>query len=383
MQPDNLDDVRDFNLVSLIRTLHRWRKPLVYITAASGVLAVVISLLLPNYYRASTTFYAASQDLFKPQKVFGYTQAEMYYYGGSEDIQRVITAATSQPVLDHLVDSFDLYEHYDIDKDSRRSAHKIKEKLLDRYKVMRTKHDAIELSVEDTDPVLSAAMANGAREKINAVLTGIIKSSQRDMIVSYYAAISAKATSLSVLEDSLRKFQAEYGIYDPEAQAEYLSTLVTTVETQLARDKAALQSFKNSRDSKVARDTIASITARIAGLEVQREILTGLDTTQQNQYNLDRFAEGKGRVELYTDAHKKAVNTLNLDREMLKQMEAAVALDVTALHLIEEASVPAVKSRPRRSLIVLGVVFATFLFTVFGVLLIESFKEQDWTFLRW
>lgn len=375
---------QDFNLVSLVRTLHTWRKPLVFITGGAAVLAVIVTLLLPNFYKATTVFYAASQDLFKPQKVFGYNQTEMYYYGSGEDIQRVITAASSHQVLNHLIDTFNLYAHYDIKPGSKKAGHQIREKLLDRYKVMRTKYDAIELSVEDTDPEIAAAIANTARERINDVLTGIIKGSQREMITSYYGAISAKELALTAIEDTLQKFQAQYGIYDPVAQAEYLSTLVTTVETQLGRDRAALESFKKDRsNSKVARDTIPSLTARIAGLEMQRDILTGTDSTNQNVYNLERFAKGKGRVELYTDAHRKAIGTLNLDREMLKQMEAALSLDVTALHLVESAAIPGVKSRPRRSLIVIAVTAVVFLVTVFGILLVESFKSHDWSFLKW
>lgn len=103
--------MHDYSFVSLIRTLHAWRKPILFISAGSALIAIVASLLMPVYYKASTVFYAASQDLFKPQKVFGYLQSDMYYYGGSEDIERLLTAAYSHEVVGHLVDEFDLYAH--------------------------------------------------------------------------------------------------------------------------------------------------------------------------------------------------------------------------------------------------------------------------------
>jgi capsule polysaccharide export protein KpsE/RkpR len=211
----------------------------------------------------------------------------------------------------------------------------------------------------------------------------VIKSSQQDLITSYTAAINAKESGLSAIGDSLRKFQSVYGIYNAEIQSEFLSTLVSTVETRLVRERAMLNSYKSNRSLKGAADTIVHLTASIAGLEQQWDMLMGDDSTSSGASSFKRFAEGKGRVELYDDAYKKAVNTLNVDRELLKQMQAAVALDVTAVHLIEEATVPAVKFRPRRSLLVITCTFAAFLFLVLGILFFESTRHQDWRFLRW
>jgi capsule polysaccharide export protein KpsE/RkpR len=375
--------VQEYNLISVVRTLHTWRKPLFLITAGAAVISALLSLTLPTYYKASTVFYAASQDLFKPQKVFGYTQSDMYYYGGSEDIERLLTAATSHEVLAQLINEFGLYEHYRIRQGTEKSRHRVQQRLLDLYKISRTKYDAIEISIEDRDPELAAKMANRARDKINEVITGVIKGSQKDLIVSYREAITLKEHALVAIEDSLRKFQEKYGIYDPEAQSEFLSTLVTNVETRLVRERAILKSYKENRNIKGAQDSIGHLTARIAGLEQQRSLLTGVDTSESSPYSVQRFSEGMGRVELYDDAYRKAINALNIDREIVKQMEAAIALNVTAIHLIEEATVPVVKSRPRRSVLVIAVTFAAFVFSAFALLLYESVKEQDWSFLKW
>ncbi len=376
--------MQDYSLNAVIRVLYNWRKPLLAVVAGAAVLSTVVALLLPNYYQATTIFYAASQDLFKPQKVFGYSQTDMYYYGGTEDIQRVLTAATSQPVLDHLIDEFDLYDHYHIKKEDPRAEFKVRKKLLYNYTITRTKYDALELSVEDKDPALTAKMANSARDKINEVLTGIIRNSQRDLVTSYGGAITAKKLALNAIEDSLQKFQSIYSIYDPSAQAEFLATLMTNVETRLARDRGALKTYQANKTTwPGVRDSIMNLTADIAGLEMQRDLLSGSDTTVHNSYNMDRFSQGKGKVEFYEDAYQKAVSTLNTDQEMLKQMQAALALDVTALHLVEGASTPVVKSWPKRSILVLASTLIVFVFAIFGILLIESLKREDWSFLKW
>ncbi len=99
--------MEDYSLLSIVKVLHKWRKYIVYGTAGVAVLAVIVSLLVPVYYETTTTFYAASEDLFKPKTAFGYGDSEVDFYGTSEDIQRVLTVSRSNEVIDYLVDSFD------------------------------------------------------------------------------------------------------------------------------------------------------------------------------------------------------------------------------------------------------------------------------------
>ncbi|MEM9931262.1 MAG: hypothetical protein AAF840_15710, partial [Bacteroidota bacterium] len=66
------------------------------------------------------------------------------------------------------------------------------------------------------------------------------------------------------------------------------------------------------------------------------------------------------------------------DKEKLKQYRAIYSSDIPALIVVEDAAVPQVKSRPFRTLIVLAAVVLTFLFTVIGVLLFETYRDIDW-----
>src|SRR5687768_3469503 len=97
------------SLLPLIGTLYPWRRRILQVTLAAFLLSIVFSLLMKDYFRAKTVFYAASQDLFKPEKVFGGATHEMYYYGSGEDIDRILTIGNSSEVLDYLIDSFDLW----------------------------------------------------------------------------------------------------------------------------------------------------------------------------------------------------------------------------------------------------------------------------------
>lgn len=373
--------LEDHSLRGIVEILHRWRKPIVYTTAGVAVLAAVISLLLPTYYEARTTFYAASEDLFKPQKIFGHTATEVYYYGTTDDIERILTIARSTELADVLVDSFNLYDHYNIDSAGYLAEFKVRKKLLSHYNLVRTRYDALDLTVEDRDPAFAAALANAARDQINAQVNNLIKSSQQRLLSSYVNALKQKQAALDQLYDTLHQVQVENGIFDPEAQAEFLSTHIASTEMRLARDNARLASYQKTAGVRGRQDSIAYLISAIAGWEEQIHILKGEDTTSNN-YSIERFSRAKGLVTVLEDAHRRATSALNQDREKVKEMQSALGLNVPALHLVEAASVPQVKSRPHRSLLVLVSTLAAFVFLIIGVLFLESFKHQDWSFLK-
>ncbi|MDX1408267.1 MAG: hypothetical protein R3330_09040, partial [Saprospiraceae bacterium] len=258
--------MNDFSLISILKRLHVWRRQIVFGTAAVAVLSVIIALLLPVYYQATTIFYAASEDLFMPKKVFGYSNNEMYYYGTTDDIQRILTIGTSHELTDHLIEEFALYEHYDVDPSGDRARFKVRETFLDNYNLIRTRYDAIELTVEDRNPEMAALLANAARDKIDNLASRVIKSSQERIIKSYRASIEQKERALNGIYDSLSRYQLEYGIFDPEAQTEYLSTLITDIETRLTRERGRLRVYEKI-NRPAMRDSVSYLRGVVGGLE--------------------------------------------------------------------------------------------------------------------
>ncbi|MDX1477568.1 MAG: hypothetical protein R3301_07655 [Saprospiraceae bacterium] len=370
----------DYSLIAILKRLHAWRRPIVYFTAGVAVVSIVVALVLPVYYQASTTFYAASEDLFMPKKVFGYSNNEMLYYGTTDDIQRILTIGRSHELTDHLVETFALHEHYGIDSDDSKARFRVREKFLDRYELIRTKYDAIELTVEDRNPEMASLLANAARDKVDELVSSVIKSSQERIIKSYRSSIEQKEQMLAAIYDSLSRYQLEYGIFDPEAQTEYLSTLITDIETRLTRERGRLRVYESST-ARAMRDSVAYLRGVIGGLEEQHKMLTASDSVVTN-YSIERFNKGKGYITVLDDAYKKATNAVNVEKELLKQQESVYALNTPAIHIVETAEPPLIKHRPKRSLLVVSATLAAFIFMCFGVLLIESYRHLDWDFLK-
>jgi len=364
------------SLIQLVGKFYPWRRHIVYLTLAVFLLSIFFSLLMKNYFQGKTVFYAASQDLFKPEKVFGNTQKEMYYYGSGEDIDRILTAGNSNEVLDFLIDSFDLWKVYKIKSGSQKARFKMRNALRENYDILLTKHDALELMIEDTNPERAASMTNAARHRIDNVVRSIIRNSQNSLANSYERSIDSKEVIMRSTLDTLVYHRRKSGIYDPHGQTEILATRVTEVTNTVEKEKAALGALEELHNiSSKLRDSIQLIKARIAGYKRELDLLNSSDTNLL--YSLTNFNMAKGKVEVLESRYARSYDQIAYDLEKLKMYKAAAEIDVSALHLIETAEVPLYKSRPKRSLIVLACTLATFFFSLGVVLVIESYKQMD------
>lgn len=363
----------------ILGTLYPWRRRILQVTLAAFVISIVFSLFMKNYYQGKTIFYAASQDLFKPEKVFGGGTQEMYYFGSGEDIDRILTVGNSNEVIDFMIDTFNLWEPYNIKPDSRNARYKMRKALRENYDIMLTKQDALELTVEDIDPERAATLANAATAKIDMLVKSIIKNTQANISSSLLKSIETKEKLMQSTLDSLMYYREKSGIYDAPEQTKFLSGRLTEVTNMVEREKASLEALRSSNPSPKLIDSLKLLQARLTGYERELSLLNSTDSGAI--YSLPRLNANKGKVELLESRYLRAYEQIGYDIEKVKFYNAAVEIDVPALHMIESAEVPLYKHRPRRSIIVLAVTAAAFLFSLAGVLLIESSRHFDWGFI--
>jgi tyrosine-protein kinase Etk/Wzc len=356
------------SLLEVLRTLFRWKKQLLFVLLASALLTLIVTLLLPVYYKASTTFLAASPDQAKPDLLYKRgQQSDANYYGNDSDIDRLLTIAESRDLLQFLIDSFQLYQHYRIDSIRPKARHIIQEKLLKRYTIKKTKRDALELSIEDRQPQRAAHMANAARDKIDEIARGLIKDAQRQTIRAYEFNLANKQSQLKLIGDTLAVLRQRYGIFNPDAQTEALTDQYARAEARLARNSARLNTLRNT--SNVPRDTLSFLMAEVSGLEQEVNLL---------REKMDRLNKGLALVSTASKQYLEANQSLGEDLERFKILTAAQESFIPAIILVEKATPPIVKSRPKRAIIIAATLLVVVIFTIVGILLLENYREVNW-----
>jgi len=353
------------DLLQIISTLWKKRKVIIYTTILATIIAIIAALTLDNYYAASTSFYAASQDLAKPAPI-GNQEQNINYYGQDTDLDRLFSIARSNQLKQHLIQKFDLYDNYEIKKDKPKSAHKLNLKLSKLYKTIKTEYDALELIVEDKDPQMAMEMANSAREKISELARGLVKESQNQSLTSMHQSIESKEKELSAINDSLNRLKKRYDIIDMKSQGELLVAQKGSLELKYGMSKAKMESLEGIP---AYQDSVAYLKSLTKGLE-----------SQLNKLNesLTNFNRGFNIIAQLDRERAEFANQISVDRQRLNQMKASVASDFATLHIVEKATIPVVKSRPKRSLYVMGATLFTFVFMSITVLVLDAYKKVNW-----
>ncbi|MFM8373200.1 MAG: hypothetical protein ACKOCO_12525, partial [Bacteroidota bacterium] len=314
-------------------------------------------------------------EVSKPELIFGSSAKMIEYFGTDKDLDRILEVATSDEVTDYLVSKFGLYHHYDVDSASSEGLFWVRENFRSHYAVQKNKNDAIELSIEDTDPQLAADMANAAREKINEISQRLVKNTQARFLASFEENIKVKQKELDKLADSVRVLQNKYGIYSVTQQGEVFASELALAQGEVMRNRGRLEVL--SDNPLIPKDTVEYIRANLRAGErtLQRLYKSG---NYGDNFSVSNYNEGLPQVALVNDLHYQARRQLSYDIERYHQIRSAYNTDIPAIQLISVAERPIMKIRPKRTALVVASTVAVFLFTLLAALLADAYRDVNW-----
>lgn len=314
----------------IIPILWNNRKVIISVSVVAMILSALFSLMLPNYYQATTLFYPVSENLQKPI-VFANDES-LSFFGNDHDVDRLLSIGQSREIKKRIISEFNLMEHYEIDESDSKSMLKVSKKFDKLYTVMKTNLDAIEVAIEDIEPELSAQMCNRVRELIEQKALELTSQARNELQKSMEAEVDLKEAELKQLTSEIQSIREQYGIYDTQSQAEGLATLQAK--------------SPNSKSVQAAIDNYVRGVSDIKKLEIQQEELAKIITYDRNQ---------------------------------LKQLKSSQNRQLSAIHIIEQAEAPLEKSRPKRSLIVIGIGVFTGVFMYLWFLIRRSLNTLDFS----
>ena len=363
---------QEYSLIGILKTLSKWIKPITYATIGITILSAIILLMLPNYYKASTQFYAGHPDLAQPAPVGGGPTNTTYIYGTDGDLDRLFAISTSSELYNALIEKYDLYNHYGIDPESKKAEAKIRLKLSKLYQTLKTEYGAINLTVEDKDPIVARDMANDAREIINSLSQKMVKTSQLKTINSFTESLKEKQSKSIILNDSLSRVKGKFEIYASQSQGEVYAELITNTSTSMEALKSEIEMYRNSRvkgaaDSvRIKRIKYTSNEKKLASLEKKADL----------------FNNGVSIVDKLTQELSRLNDQISLDKERKRQLEGSYNTPYSALLLVEAAETPIDKSRPKRTILLAMIGLMTLVLCILIAFLLENYRKINWSEIK-
>ncbi|MDX1548262.1 MAG: lipopolysaccharide biosynthesis protein, partial [Rhodothermales bacterium] len=202
--------------------LYRWRRFIAGVTGTAAVLAVVLSLLMQNWYVAQTRL------LLPPRTGTGLlsaavmsnlpTAARSLLGGGGGDYFRYLSILSSRSMQEAVIDSFDLVRVYEVE-DSETPRQDAIDILADNVELLiDDEYEFLTVSVADHDPERAARMANFLVRKLSAMNSALASQSARQFREYVEQRYDESEASLDSVLTALRMFQERYGVLQLEQQ---------------------------------------------------------------------------------------------------------------------------------------------------------------------
>ncbi|MGH9597904.1 MAG: GumC family protein, partial [Edaphobacter sp.] len=263
----------EISLLDLLIVIVRSRWLIFKVMIGFALAAVIVSLLLPIRYTASTSILPPQQGASAGASLMAQLGSGLgsvaSLAGGSlglknpNDLQ--VAMLKSRTVEDAMVDRFhlkDLY-HRKLESDARKKLEKVVD--ID----SGSKDGLIRISVTDGDPRRATDMANGYVEEFKRLSATLAVTEASQRRVFFERQLSQAKDNLAQAEEDLKRTEQKTGLVQLDAQTRATIQLIADLRAQVAAKEAqitAMRSFATGENPE-----LQSAEQELAGLRAQEE----------------------------------------------------------------------------------------------------------------
>jgi uncharacterized protein involved in exopolysaccharide biosynthesis len=372
---------KNVNLIDYIYVLVKWRKLIVTYFLIVTVAAVIISLLLPKWYRSTavimppTTSFPGLEiaSLVSKLPISGLGLPGM----GSEETQSFMAILKSRTLMERLIYRFDLinvYEKKDIELALRAFSENIEIVLED--------EGQISISVLDKDPERAAGMAQTMVSALDSIYTNLNVQKARNDRVFIEDRLNQNKRDLKTAEEKLRDFQSEHGVVDIPEQTKAAIIGAAELQSQIYATEVEL----GTKKIYFAADHVEVMLTQSKLRELKKklaELKLGVPGNRNGSINKndDLFIPFESVPDLGMEYFRlfREVEVQNRIFEFLTQMyeQAKIeeAKDTPSLQVLDSPRVPLRKAKPKRAIVVLVACLFSLILTCIYVFSKEFFSN--------
>ncbi|MFU8843336.1 MAG: hypothetical protein ACNA7V_05955 [Bacteroidales bacterium] len=154
----------DFDSTNFIVFLYLWRKPLLLISFAAFLAAIIFTspyFITPKFKSTVIMYPVASNSISKA--ILGDNisdKQDVMQFGEEEQTEQMLQLLNSNKIKDRIIEEFGLLEHYKIDKRSMYQRTRLYKAFDNNITFRRTEYMAVKITVLDKDPVMAADIAS-------------------------------------------------------------------------------------------------------------------------------------------------------------------------------------------------------------------------------
>lgn len=369
----------NFNLVGLLKLLIKWRKHIAILTIIGAISSVIISYLLPVYYKSSCQFYVYNQRTSDPVALMNmYNKPEIMtslfgdQFGNKDDVARIISIAFSDDMINILIKKYDLATKYGYDTTDLKSREYLRQEIKSNFNLLKNDDGSISLIVYDTDKQIASDIANDIVRYIEKKYFNILRSNRYKFLEVFEERINNKKIEYAQITDSINYITKTYGIYDAKRDFEVLSNDLYKIELSYIDYKERVKELERNLPSN---DSLLLKTRAVAkGLEGQYNKISGITSGKfANIKDITQFQfkirSLQSRYNLVSEELIKLLNGYNLTK-------AEIETNLPTIYILNKAKPANIKAKPIRWMVAVFGTIATFIISIILIMLIEFYQKN-------
>jgi tyrosine-protein kinase Etk/Wzc len=340
-------DRDEIGVIDLLIVLAKHKRLIVWVPLLAAVIAAGFSLVLPPTYRASAT-------LLPPQQAQSGAAALLSQLGGAAGVMAgaagiknpndlYVGMLKSRTVADKLVHRFSLMKVYEAT-----SLEKTRGRLVDNTTVTAAKNGMITIDVEDLDRERAAQLTNAYVDelmKLTRVLA-VTQASQRRLF--FERQLEQSKNKLAEAELGLKRALDTHGVISVDSETQAVVATLARLRSSISAKEIQLDSMQafvtpNNQEYKRVQEELRSLKAELSQLENGRS--GGVAPNKKSPEGLENI-----KVLREVKYHQMLYELLAKQYEMARLDEAG---DSAVIQVLDAATVPEQRIKPKRTLIVL------------------------------
>jgi Uncharacterized protein involved in exopolysaccharide biosynthesis len=372
----------EINVLDLLLVLVKHWKMIFGVPFVVAVITAFLTWLMPNVYTAKAMILPGDDNSggmvsAMMAQMGGLAALAGGGLGGTTKADLYITLLNSETIADPIIDRFKLMKLYE----AKYRATAYADLDADSDITVGKKDGVITIAVNNKDPKLAAAIANAYVEELGKVAAKLSMTGAGMNRIFLEERLTKAKSDLAAAEDSLKSFQTKNKAVSVTDQAKATLEGVALLRAQLAAQEVQMetmrQQFTNeSQEVKSVKATIASLRGQIARLEGANSVGSMPGVGAMPQLGQDYI-----RLMREFKIQETLVELLTKQYEIAKLNEVK---DVVPFQVLQSAKVPELKSKPKRSQIVMLAAFASgFLMILVAFMFEFAAKLNDEDRSRW
>jgi len=354
---------KEINLIDYWNILWKRRKFIVITVTIVTILSVIISLLLPKWYKATTVIMPPTGN----ESKFGGMMANLSAFGlggmlgGSEDQMRILAILKSKNILEALDEKYDFQSKYET-----KYKFQTYKKLKSNLRIEVGEEDQIIISFLDKEQDLVAEIVNYVVHCLDSLNIALSISKAKNNRVFIEKRIATVKDSVFYLENEISVFMEDKGIISISDQlsasvekAAELQAKITAkeIELEIKKDNFSI----NRPEIEILEKELNLLKDKFASFftSEHNELFINFDDVPDLQMELLQL---KRRAEYY----KLMLEYLSPQYEQAKIEEVK---DIPTIQVLDKAKRPEWKSKPKRIIIVFSSLIISLLIAIMIVLL--------------